>query len=123
MVQGLFDCVASLVIGVEKALNEVFCWVRYFAFKSVPGFENLQVQIFHVISLKGHCAIQHGKQNYTRTPEVGLKSLVALVSDNFGSNVCWSAALLVHDLTRLDLLAHSEVANFYVALSVQKNVV
>jgi len=123
MLQSLFDCEARLTISIKERRDKVFGWLTNLVFQVVLGVEDLQVQIFHVICLEGHCSIEHGEEHHASRPQVCLEALVALVSDNFWSYVSRSSTLLKHDLSGLHLLADSKVANFHISLTVQQNVV
>jgi len=113
------DRIAGVWVWVQQALNEVFGFGCDLIFQIETGFNDLLVQVFHVIRLKWDSAVQHGKQDNACAPQVRFKPFVAFILNYFGSDVGGSTTLLIHYFTGLYLLAHAEVSNLYAALAIK----
>ena len=76
------------------------------------------MKLFHGLRLEGNCAVKHGKQYNTHTPDINIES-VAFVSEDLWCDICWSAALLTHNLVWLNLPRYAKICNFDVTFAVK----
>ena len=113
------DREAGVWVWVQQALNQVFGLGCDFIFQIVTGFNDLFVQVFHVICLERDSAVQHSEQDNARAPQVRFKPFVAFILNYLGSDVGGRTTLLIHYFTGLYLLAHAEVSDLYVALAIK----
>ena len=81
------------------------------------------MQILHVVCLERYSSIEHGVENYSCGPHIGLETLIASVTNDLWCYISGCSALLTHDFTWLYLLANTKVCYLYHALSIQQDVV
>ena len=111
-----------LWVDLKKTSQEITCLFRNILFQEVLAFQNQLVELFHGLSLKGNCAVEHSKQDNSCAPQIYIKA-VPLISKNLWCDIRRRAALLAHNLVRLNLPRYAEICNFYVAFSVQEDIV
>lgn len=86
-------------------------------------FQDELMQLFKRLRFERHCPIEHRVEQHSKGPHVHEESFVALVDDDLWCEVSRRAALLLDNLTFLDDLRHSEVANLDSFLAVKQNIV
>jgi len=82
------------------------------------------LEFYHVCRLEWNRAIEHGVQNDTSTPNVGLESFITLATENFRRDICWSTALLsLRSIRIIHKLAYTKITNFDITFGGKQNVV
>ena len=111
-------------IPIQHPLYQIPCLLRYGVLKLELGLEDQSVQIVHGVRLERDRAVEHGVQHDPCTPDIRLEPVVALVSQDLGSDVGRGATLLGHLLFQgLDHSRDAEVGDLDVAVAVQEDVV
>jgi hypothetical protein len=71
------------------------------------------LELGHVGRFEGHCPEEHGVEDNTCAPDVGLEAFVAFTFEDFGGDVGWGAALLgLKMVFVLDQFGNSEITDF-----------
>jgi len=82
------------------------------------------LQFAHVGCFEWHRAKEHRVEHDASAPDVGLEPAISLPFEHFRRDVGWGTALLMlYLILALHQLANSKIANLYIALGREQNVV
>ena len=90
------NCNSLIWISIQHSFNQISCLFWYCVFERKFGFKNQSMEIIHSICFKWNCTIKHCIKNNSSTPNICLKSIIALISKYFWSNICRRSTLLSH---------------------------
>lgn len=78
----------------------------------------------HICCLERNSSVKHSIEYYSSAPDIRLEAFIALTSEDFRGNVCWSTTLL--SLVRVSILnnlADSKIADLDISFRSKQNVV
>jgi hypothetical protein len=82
------------------------------------------LEFSHICSFERHGTEEHGVENDTGTPDVGLETAIAFSLEDLGRNVRWGTTLLMLLLIlALHQFTDSKIANLYITFGGQQYVV
>jgi len=80
------------------------------------------VQVLHICALEWNVSIKHSIEYDASTPHIYSPSIIALLCNDFRSDIGRSAALVVESCTWLNLLPNSKISNLDVAMVIKQDV-
>lgn len=123
MVKHLFRSQSLGNVLFEHVLHEVSGQFRHCVSILNLLLVELMCQITDLIRFKWHIAIKYGVEADTCRPDIDWEPLISNLLHNLRRNVSWSATLLKKKLVLIDSSADSKIANFYISVAIEQDIV
>lgn len=88
----------------------------------VLSIQDLLVKLFGILVLKGQLPANHGEQNDSAAPNVGIQPQIALSLNHFWRRIAWAATSCLESFSCFVQISQPKVHEFYVVVVVQQDV-